>query len=126
MYLYKKIADNSSNKSLSHLMRHKRFVYFTSLLHKLNKPIRILDIGGTQGYWVNMGLDDKDVKITLLNKFKLGHIPRKQNIEDARLIVDEIRLLTIKEMKELFPKSVIWKERFGGVIKSIVAHNLSE
>jgi len=190
-----------------------------SLIQKLEAPIRILDIGGTQEFWVNMGVDSKDFNITLLNlttqattspnfssvvgdatnlseyadksfdvvfsnsviehlftkdnqsrmarevvrvgkyhfiqtpnyffpiephflfpgfqflsksiryllinKFNLGHIPRKRNIKDARFIVDEIRLLTIGEMQELFPKSFIWKEKFGGVVKSIVAHNLS-
>src|SRR5688500_16665970 len=67
MSLFKKIADNSSNQSLSHSMRFQRFIYFKSLIQKLNKPINILDIGGTQEYWVNMGLDNKDFKITLLN-----------------------------------------------------------
>jgi hypothetical protein len=219
MSLIKKLADNSSNQSLSHSMRFKRFVYFKTLIQQLNKPINILDIGGTQEYWVNMGLDDKDIKITLLNlseqettspnfcsvvgdatdmsnyadksfdvvfsnsviehlftehnqkkmaaevrrvgryhfiqtpnyffplephflfpgfhflpktarvllvnKFNLGHMPRKENIEEARLKVEEIRLLSVKEMKDLFPQSFIWKERFGGLVKSIVAHNFT-
>lgn len=219
MNLIKKIANNSSQTSLAHSMRFKRFIYFKELLQKLNKPINILDIGGTQEYWVNMGLDDNDYRITLLNlskeeitspnfysvvgdatdlqnyadksfdvvfsnsviehlftkenqrkmasevkrvghyyfiqtpnyffplephflfpgfqflpkstrtlllnKFNLGHMPRKESIEEARLKVEEIRLLTVKEMKELFPQSFIWKEKVGGIIKSIVAHNLS-
>ncbi|ANE50010.1 class I SAM-dependent methyltransferase [Flavisolibacter tropicus] len=219
MSLVKKVADNSSTASLSHSMRYKRFVYFKSLIDKLNKPVTILDIGGTQEYWINMGVDSKDIKITLLNlslqtttspnflsvvgdatnlseyanrsfdivfsnsviehlftkenqgrmarevmrvgkyhfiqtpnyyfpmephflfpgfqflpksvrvllinKFNLGHICRKGNIEDARSIVEEIRLLKTKEMQELFPKSIIWKEKFAGLAKSIVAHNLS-
>jgi len=219
MNLFKKVADNSSQASLAHSMRFKRFIYFKGLLQKLNKPVNILDIGGTQEYWVNMGLDDRDYKITLLNlseervtspnfssvvgdatdlqnytdksfdvvfsnsviehlftkenqkkmasevrrvgnhyfiqtpnyffplephflfpgfqflpkparvlllnKFNLGHMPRKENIHEARLKVEEIRLLTIKEMRELFPQSSIWKEKFGGLVKSIVAHNFS-
>jgi hypothetical protein len=217
MSLIKQVADNSSQASLAHSMRFKRFIYFKGLLQKLNKPINILDIGGTQEYWVNMGLDDKDYKITLLNlaeekvtspnfssvvgdatnlsyadksfdvvfsnsviehlftkenqrkmaaevkrvgsyyfvqtpnyffplephflfpgfqflpkaarvalinKFNLGHIPRIRNINEARLKVEEIRLLTVNEMKGLFPGAVIWKEKFGGLVKSIVAHNL--
>ena len=219
MSLIGNIADNSSSASLAHSMRSKRFKYFMSLVKKLDFPINILDIGGTQEYWVNMGLDDGNYKITLLNlseqnttspnfksvvgdatnlknyedksfdvvfsnsviehlftkenqqkmakevmrvgeyyfiqtpnyyfplephflfpgfqflskpirtslinKFNLGHIPRKRSMSDARLIVDEIRLLTIGEMKELFPQSSIWKEKFGGLVKSIVAHNFN-
>lgn len=218
MNFIQKIANNSSTTSLSHSMRFKRFIYFKSLLQKFNRPISILDIGGTQEYWVNMGLDSDDYKITLLNlaeqevtslnfcsvignatnllnfsdksfdivfsnsviehlftkenqkkmacevmrvgkyhfiqtpnyyfplephflfpgfqylpksvrcllihKFNLGHIPKKKSIDEAKLIVDEIRLLTINEMKQLFPQSFIWKEKIGGFVKSIVAHNL--
>ncbi|HWI91657.1 MAG TPA: class I SAM-dependent methyltransferase [Flavisolibacter sp.] len=218
MNLLKKIADNSSKESLAHSMRFKRFIYFKGLLEKLNTPVKILDIGGTQEYWINMGLDDNNYKITLLNlskqaitspnfdsvvgdatnlqnypdksfdvvfsnsviehlftkegqrkmaaevkrvgiyyfiqtpnyffpiephflfpafqflprrirtlllnKFDLGHMSREKDINQARLKIEEVRLLTVKEMKELFPESYIWKERFGGVVKSIVAHNL--
>jgi hypothetical protein len=218
MSIIQKIADNSSNKSLAHSMRFKRFLYFKNLIDKLDKPVKILDIGGTQMYWVNMGLDDKDYQITLLNlskyptnspnftstvgdasdlsqypdksfdvvfsnsviehlytkvnqkkmaseamrvgkyyfiqtpnyyfplephflfpgfqffpktiraflikRFKLGHISRKQTSEEARRIVDEIRLLTVDEMKGLFPQSLIYKEKVGGLTKSVIAHNL--
>lgn len=219
MSIIQKIADNSSSKSLAHSMRFKRFLYFKNLIDKLEKPVKILDIGGTQMYWVNMGLDDKDYQITLLNlskyptnspnftsavgdasdlsqygdksfdvvfsnsviehlytkenqkkmaseakrvgkyyfiqtpnyyfplephflfpgfqflpktiraclirRFKLGHISRKKTSEEARQIVDEIRLLTIGEMKELFPRSLIYKEKVGGFVKSVIAHNLT-
>lgn len=218
MGIIQRIADNSSNKSFAHSMRFRRFIYFKNLIDKLNKPISILDIGGTQMYWQNMGLDDKDYKITLLNlskenttstnffstvgdatdlsqyadksfdvvfsnsviehlytkenqkkmaletmrvgkyyfiqtpnyyfplephflfpgfqflpkpiraalikKFKLGHITRKKTKEEARRIVDEISLLTISEMRELFPHSIIYKEKVAGLVKSVIAHNL--
>jgi hypothetical protein len=219
MSIIHKIADNSSNKSLAHSMRFKRFLYFKSLIDKLEKPVKILDIGGTQLYWLNMGLDNKDYQITLLNltqeitnspnfmstagdaanlseyvdksfdvvfsnsviehlytkenqkkmaletmrvgkyyfiqtpnyyfplephflfpgfqffpkairvflikRFKLGHISRKQTSEEARRIVDEIRLLTISEMKELFPQCLIYKEKVGGLVKSVITHNFT-
>ena len=70
MQLIKQVADNSSTTSLSHSMRYRRFLYFKSLVDKLEKPISILDIGGTQEYWVNMGLDEPNYKITLLNLSK--------------------------------------------------------
>jgi len=61
----------------------------------------------------------------MLQKFNLGHISRIENSVEARSKVEEIRLLSINEMKELFPESFIWKERVGGLVKSIVAHNLN-
>lgn len=219
MGIIQKVADNSSNKSLAHSMRFKRFIYFKRLIDKLNRPICILDIGGTQMYWTNMGLDDKDYNITLLNlskenttspnfsstvgdasdlsryadksfdvvfsnsviehlytkenqrkmaseamrvgkyyfiqtpnyyfplephflfpgfqflpktiraslikRFKLGHITRKKSKAEARQIVEEIRLLTLNEVKDLFPNSIIYKEKVGGLVKSFIAHNLT-
>jgi 2-polyprenyl-3-methyl-5-hydroxy-6-metoxy-1,4-benzoquinol methylase len=44
--------------------------------------------------------------------------------EDARQYLDEIRLLSIKDMKLLFPGSSIYLEKFMGLNKSITAHNL--
>lgn len=217
MGLIRSIADNTSNTSLSHSMRFKRFLYFKSLIEKLGRPLDILDIGGTQEYWLNMGLDDPRFRVTLLNlsqeeisspnfssvvgdatdmsqyadrsfdvvysnsviehlftkenqrkmalevrrvgvfhfvqtpnyyfpmephflfpgfqflprvvrasllnRFNLGHMPRFEKMDEAFTKVDEIRLLSVQEMRSLFPGSVIWKERFGGLVKSIVAHN---
>lgn len=217
MNLFKRIADNSSHTSLAHSMRFKRYKYFMQMVFELKKPLKILDIGGTQEYWERMGLNDSEIQITLLNlsyqnvrssdflsvvgdardlsaycdksfdivhsnsviehlftkdsqilmaaevrrtgkyyfiqtpnfffplephyvfpgfqflprklkiwlvkNFSLGHVRRKTKIEEARMQVDEIRLLTIAEMKELFPDSRIWREKIGGFTKSMVAHN---
>lgn len=217
--MLKIIADNTNNTSLSHKMRYKRFNYFMSFVKQLDKPISILDVGGTQEYWDKMGLNDPNIKITLLNlsvqpitsqnfnsiagdatnlkefndnsfdvvfsnsviehlftkdnqvkmaneakrvgryyfiqtpnyyfplephfllpgfqflpfglkvflinHFSLGHIPRKQNKQEAINQVKEIKLLTSGEMKKLFPNATLWNESFAGMTKSIVAHNFS-
>jgi hypothetical protein len=189
------------------------------MVNGLNRPLNILDIGGTQEYWNRMGLNDPGIKITLLNlsqqattspnfisvvgdatnlseykdasfdivysnsviehlftkegqvkmatearrvgkyhfiqtpnfffpiephfvfpffqflprssrvwlinNFNLGHVKRKENLDEAKAQVDEIRLLTIGEMKKLFPGSSIWEEKMGGLTKSLVAHNFN-
>jgi Methyltransferase domain len=43
---------------------------------------------------------------------------------DAEAILDEIRLLTEAEVRRLFPRSRIYKEKFFGMTKSFTAHNL--
>src|SRR5258705_6135544 len=49
-------------------MRRKRFAFFRSLLDTVDRPLRILDVGGEQQFWNMMGLDQLgDVSITLLN-----------------------------------------------------------
>lgn len=71
--LVKSLADNSSDASLATRMRRARFALFLSLLKKIEGPIRILDIGGTQAFW-NLMTDGEDLNadITLLN---LRHQP---------------------------------------------------
>lgn len=49
-------------------MRRRRFAFFLSLLGKVPRPIRILDVGGTHEFWSLMGLEQSDsVKVVLLN-----------------------------------------------------------
>jgi len=66
--MHKTIADKRDEQSLSIQFRRKRFAFFLSLLSRLERPVHILDIGGTGAYWKTMGLDANDqVFITLLN-----------------------------------------------------------
>ncbi|HXQ32549.1 MAG TPA: class I SAM-dependent methyltransferase [Anaerolineales bacterium] len=66
--MFKKLADNRAEGSLAVQFRRKRFVFFLSLLSRLDRPIHILDVGGTESYWRMMELDENDqVFITLLN-----------------------------------------------------------
>lgn len=69
----KSLADNSSGDSLATRMRRARFALFLSLLRKLERPVRVLDIGGTQGFWNLMAAgEDLGADVTLLN---LNHQP---------------------------------------------------
>lgn len=60
-------------EAISKYFRRRRFGFFMDFLHKVsaqNKPIRILDIGGTQHYWEHMGLQlGPNVEIVLLNLY---------------------------------------------------------
>ncbi len=62
--------DPRSEKSLNQSFRAKRFAFFKALLDSTYKgrPVRILDIGGTESYWERMQFTEQDnVQITLLN-----------------------------------------------------------
>jgi len=49
-------------------MRRRRFEFFLSLLQPLQRPVTILDVGGTQEFWDSMGADALGkVRVTLLN-----------------------------------------------------------
>lgn len=64
------LADYNNSDSLGNRFRNKRFEFFEEQMQKLNfdRPIKILDIGGTESYWVNRGYrENQDYHITILN-----------------------------------------------------------
>jgi hypothetical protein len=63
-----KLADNQNASSWAAQLRRKRFLLFQSLLASVERPVRILDVGGTQRFWEVMGVAaDDEVQVTLLN-----------------------------------------------------------
>lgn len=61
-------AASSNPDSLGVKFRKRRFEFFKNKLSKLGTPLRILDVGGTEQYWINHGFhNDKGYHITLLN-----------------------------------------------------------
>jgi hypothetical protein len=64
----------------------------------------------------------KSVKYFILTKTRLSRL-HKWDKDYAKQYIEEIRLLSFKEMKELFPEGSIYCEKAGGLIKSFTAHN---
>lgn len=216
MSLLNTLADNKNSSSLSHKMRTTRFSFFLSLIKDLPRPISILDIGGTTGFWEAMNFNEEGISITLLNlthqpvsvpgitsvtgdatnliefpdqsfdvifsnsviehlftydnqkkmasevqrvgkhyfiqtpnywfpiephwvfplfqylpfsakvfltqNFSLGHLKKIPGRKDAEEQVKEVRLLSLSEMKNLFPDGAIYKEKILGLNKSFVAY----
>ncbi len=212
-----KLLNASHPDSLNQKLRRKRLRIFLQTIEKMEKPVKILDIGGTFDYWKNMNINFDDVNIVLLNlktqpvdhpsftsvagdatdlkhyedksfdivysnsviehlftkdnqvkmaeevrrvgeffiiqtpnkyfpiephwifpyfqflpknlrvylthKFNLGNYPRAKTRELAIRRVEEVQLLSRKEMSELFPGARIWKEKFFYFNKSFIAHN---
>jgi ubiquinone/menaquinone biosynthesis C-methylase UbiE len=68
-------------------LRKKRFAIFESLISSLPKPLKILDVGGTQIFWERMGFIGKDdLEIVLLNlsKVNVAYKNFKSVVGDAR------------------------------------------
>jgi len=65
----------------------------------------------------------KKLGFTILTKTKLSRF-RKWKDKEAQQYLDEIRLISKKEMKLLFPQSKLFHEKFAGMSKSFIAHNL--
>jgi hypothetical protein len=64
----RKLADDSSETSISHRMRSQRFARFERLAAGLPRPLSIIDIGGTNEFWEQRGWADREgVTITTVN-----------------------------------------------------------
>lgn len=214
----RRLANHEDPRSLARRFRARRFALLSGLLDRLPRPWRLLDVGGTPGYWRDMGFRVPDgCEITILNLgaereriaegivttpgdaraleygnasfdvvfsnsviehlgtheaqrsmarevMRVGRryfvqtpnfwfpvephflvpafqwLPRQARIAiverfrpgwygrdvraraDAERVVDEIRLLTRREMRRLFPDATVVTERALGLPKSFVAY----
>ncbi len=211
-------AVSTESQSLGNRFRQKRMHFFKKRMEQLRMPLKILDVGGNEVFWINAGFQNKkNVEIILLNQHKITthysnirsvkgdarklfcfndssfdvvfsnsvieHLYTKKNQQKmadeiqrvgkyhfvqtpnkyfflephyllpwfqflpksfryfiltktpfsrlkrwdktyAKQYLNEIRLISCKEMKEFFPESHIYTERFLGMRKSFTAHNL--
>lgn len=67
IYAYDKVNDYSNPNYIGSKFRKKRFEFFESKIRSFQRPITILDIGGTVRFWVNEGYHLRDVFITIIN-----------------------------------------------------------
>lgn len=64
----RKAANVNAPNSLANRLRNARFEVFAGLADRLEKPIQIIDIGGTADYWRQRGWAGRDgVHITVVN-----------------------------------------------------------
>lgn len=85
----RRLADNASETSIAHRLRVRRFEYFLCLARAIEGSYRILDVGGTVGFWERMGvLDRMDVEVVVQNvtlpKVARSHPKVRPVIGDAR------------------------------------------
>ena len=103
---WKFIADHSNNKSIATKLRRKRFALFCSFLDSLPRPIKILDVGGTDLFWEMMEFAGKPgIEITLLNisRYEVRYPNMKSVTGDARTLSD----FQDQEFDVVFSNSVI-------------------
>jgi len=103
--LFKKIADMREADSLITQLRRRRFALFRALLDRLPRPVRLLDVGGTQFFWEMMGFrGDQGLEVTLLNLAPGWTRPGFRSVVgDAR----DMRQFADQEFDVVFSNSVI-------------------
>jgi hypothetical protein len=63
------------------------------------------------------------LRVWLTRNFNLGHYTKSASHADAVLRVNEVQLLTEKQMRSLFPEGDVYRERFFGLKKSITMYH---
>ncbi len=87
--IFNRLADNERRGSLANRLRRRRFALFTQLLGGLPRPVRIVDVGGTENYWEQMGFaGEEGVSIVLVNlrESKVKHGNMQSIAGDARIL----------------------------------------
>jgi ubiquinone/menaquinone biosynthesis C-methylase UbiE len=63
-----------------------------------------------------------NMRVFLTRHFNLGNYPKSSTKEKAMQRVDEVKLLSEKEMKQLFPDGKVYREKFIGMTKSVTMY----
>jgi ubiquinone/menaquinone biosynthesis C-methylase UbiE len=101
-----KIYDNSLEDSIATRLRKKRLKLFTTLIGSVPRPIRILDIGGTEVFWETMNYTgNPDIEVVLLNLYEI----KTKNKNFSSVVGDASCLSGVydKEFDVVFSNSVI-------------------
>ena len=104
------LFDPRSASSISTRLRRRRFSRFTKLLGLLPGRLRILDVGGTESFWRNMGVFDARVEIVLLNLDAPS--PTMANVRSRRGDARDLSQFADGSFDIVFSNSVI--EHVGG------------
>jgi hypothetical protein len=106
MEMLKHIADHREADTIASKLRQKRFTLFMRLLAKVPRPIKILDVGGTQEFWERMGFtSEPGVEVVILNvgKVTTAHDNFVSIVGDAR----DMKSFARDEFDVVFSNSVI-------------------
>lgn len=88
-------------------LRERRFAFFARLLEQVPRPLRLLDIGGTETFWETMGFVGQDgVEITLCNLTPLP-TPRHPGIRLVQGDACKLDAFADDEFDVVFSNSVI-------------------
>lgn len=105
--MFKRILDNTDPGSKANKFRLQRFKYFEEHIKDLPRPVNILDVGGTENFWMQMGkAGNKDYNITLLNLDITKNFV-KDNFIYIRGDAADLSQFNDKEFDVVFSNSVI-------------------
>jgi SAM-dependent methyltransferase len=101
----RKYTNVNDTNSLSNKFRRKRFYLFNQLIKKHKSPVKIIDLGGTQEFWENMGLVSDNVDVTIINVDTIT--VRYPNFRFIQMDVKNLNVFKDKEFDIVFSNSLI-------------------
>jgi len=100
------LADSYEPTSFANRLRARRFRQFETLAARLPRPLRLLDVGGTNAFWENRGWHQRsDVEVLTLNV-----VAEEQRYANIRPLAGDARNLTQfgdRSLDVVFSNSVI-------------------
>jgi hypothetical protein len=104
--MLRQLADSDKPTSFANKLRTRRFHRFESLAARLPRPLRILDVGGTNAFWENRGWHRRtDVEILTLNL--VAEEQRHANIRPLTGDAMNLAEFADRSMDMVFSNSVI-------------------
>lgn len=100
-------ANQTNENSVSSKQRKKRFEYFKEYCSKLKKPLKIIDIGGSDYYWKSLGFNgDENFNIDIIN-IEDQMTESFKNISFIKKDVRDLGFIKDKEYDLVFSNSMI-------------------
>lgn len=115
-----------SNSTIEHLHTLENQRRFASEIRRVGRGLYVQTPARSfpfEPHWVGLFVHwlPKGVQRRVARRLTLYGLLRRPTPETVAALVDEYRLLTLREMRELFPDCVIRRERFAGLTKAYVA-----
>ncbi len=114
-----------SNSVIEHVGGHSARERFAEVVHRLSDrpwiqtPYRYFPV---EPHWVFPGMQFLPLRVRAELTMRWPLSPgRADNLPEAIANAASVELLSLTEMRSYFPASRLWYERFGGLIKSVVA-----
>ena len=100
-------ADQTKENSVSSKQRKKRFGFFLEYCNELKKPLKILDLGGSDYYWKHLDMTgNRDFEILILNN-EIQDTDSFSNISFMKKDVRDLGFIKDKEYDLVYSNSLI-------------------
>ncbi len=100
-------ANQTNDRSLSAEMRKVRLRFFKKFTDNLSKPLRILDVGGSDYHWRNSDfINNKNFYITIVNT-ELQNVKEFRNMSFIKRDVEDLGIFDNQEYDIVYSNSLL-------------------